>query len=51
MLAALPTGINIYLFAERYGSGQRLAAAAVFLSSIVCVATLTMFLLLLRDQY
>lgn len=41
LMAALPTGIHVYVFAERYGSAQRLATTTVFVSTVAGVFTLT----------
>jgi predicted permease len=45
--AALPAGVNGYLFAERYGIGQAQSAAAIILSTAVSVLTLAVLLNLL----
>ncbi|MDP6790569.1 MAG: AEC family transporter [Arenicellales bacterium] len=47
VMAALPAGINTYLFAERYECGQALAGTAVVLSTAVSVVTLSIILSLL----
>jgi len=44
VMAALPVGINTYLFAERYQCGQALAGTAVVLSTGVSVVTLSVIL-------
>lgn len=44
VMAALPCGVHIFLFAERYGAAQRLATTSVFLSTVVSVGTLTAIL-------
>ena len=44
VMAALPVGINTYLFAERYDCGQALAGTAVVLSTAVSVVTLSIVL-------
>ena len=49
MFAAQPTGIMVYLFAERYGIGQRLATTTIFISSIVSIITVTVVLALVRS--
>ena len=41
LMAALPTGIYVYIFAERYASAQRLATTTVFVSTVVGVFSLT----------
>ena len=48
LLAALPAGITPYLFAQRYGACQSTVASAVFLSTLVSVATLSALLFVLR---
>ena len=48
LLAAQPTGIMVYIFSERYGTGQRLATTSIFVSSIVSVFSVTALLALLR---
>jgi malonate transporter len=45
--AALPVGVNSYLFAERYGCGQAESAAAILLSTALSVATIAILLNLL----
>ena len=45
VLAALPVGVNVYLFGNRYGVGQAEAATAILLSTIISVATLSVLLL------
>ena len=47
VMAALPVGINTYLFAERYECGQALAGTAVVLSTVVSVVTLSVALSML----
>ena len=47
VMAALPVGINTYLFAERYECGQALAGTAVVLSTAVSVVTLSIVLSIL----
>ena len=46
LLAATPSGVNTYLFAQRYEAAPRLATTAVFLSHVVSVLTLTALLLM-----
>jgi predicted permease len=41
LLAEMPVGVNVYLFAIRYEAGQAESASAVFLSSILSIATLS----------
>jgi predicted permease len=45
LLAALPVGVNVYLFAVRYDAGQAESASAILLSSVLSVATLALVLL------
>lgn len=47
-LAALPTGVTPYLFAQRYGASLETSASAVFLSTVVSIVTLSALLFLLR---
>ena len=44
--AAMPTCVNAYVFASRYGVGQREAAAAILLSTVLAVLTLWLTLVL-----
>jgi malonate transporter and related proteins len=44
LLAALPVGVNAFLFGTRYDAGQAESAAAILLSSIVSVVTLPLVL-------
>ncbi len=46
-IAALPTGINIYLFAQQYQVGVGLSSTATVLSTAISVLTLTAVLTLL----
>ena len=41
VLAAMPVGVNVYLFGVRYDAGQAESATAILLSSILSVATLS----------
>jgi malonate transporter len=41
LLAAMPVGVNVYLFGVRYDAGQAESATAILLSSILSVATLS----------
>jgi predicted permease len=47
-LAALPSGITPYLFAQRYDACQASIASAVFLSTVLSVLTLTVLLFVLQ---
>jgi malonate transporter and related proteins len=44
LFASCPSGINAYLFAERYGEGVALASSAVTLSTILALATTLVWL-------
>jgi len=46
VLAALPTAQNIFLYGQRFGTGQVLARDAIFLSTIACVPVLLAITLL-----
>lgn len=46
-VAAMPTGINIYLFAEQYRKGVALASTATVLGTAASVVTVTLVLTLL----
>ena len=43
-LAALPTGVNPFLFASRYNAGQLLSSGAVFISTFISIFTLSALL-------
>jgi len=43
-VAALPAGVNAYLFAQRYDTGVRAATTTVFLSTLVSALTLSVLL-------
>jgi hypothetical protein len=45
LIAALPVGVNVYVFATRYEAGQAESAAAILISSILSVVTLPIILL------
>ncbi len=47
LLAAMPTGVNAYIFAERYGAWHRRAGSVVLLTSMAAIVTVTLVLLLL----
>ncbi len=40
IIAALPVGVNVYLFAQRYETGAPAAAAAMLISTLLSVASL-----------
>lgn len=47
LFASCPSGINAYLFAERYGEGIALASSAVTLSTILALGTTLLWLYVL----
>lgn len=47
MTAAMPVGVNVYLFSERYGIYQRRAGSAVLITSGLAMITVTLLLVLL----
>ena len=47
LFAACPSGINAYLFAERYGEGIAVASSAVALSTMLALVTLVVWLQIL----
>lgn len=47
LFASCPSGINAYLFAERYGEGVALASSAVTLSTILALGTTLVWLYVL----
>ncbi|HYE00073.1 MAG TPA: AEC family transporter [Alphaproteobacteria bacterium] len=44
VVAALPTGSNVYMFAARYGTYERRAASAILLSTALAVVTVSLLL-------
>jgi len=48
ILAALPTGVNPFLFASRYSAGQLLSSGAVFISTFISIFTLSALLSVFR---
>ena len=44
LMAALPVGVNVYVFATRYDAGQAESAAAILLSHILSVVSLPLIL-------
>jgi predicted permease len=44
LLAALPVGVNVYVFATRYDAGQAESAAAIVISNILSIVTLPLLL-------
>lgn len=49
MLAAMPTGINMYLFANRYQVSQSTAATSIFVSTTSSIFTISIAIALLRS--
>lgn len=49
-VAALPAGVNAYLFAQRYETGVRAATTTVFLSTLVSAVTLSILLWVFHAQ-
>ncbi|MBZ6079379.1 AEC family transporter [Microvirga puerhi] len=47
LFASCPSGINAYLFAERYGEGVALASSAVTLSTVLALGTTLLWLFVL----
>jgi malonate transporter len=50
ILAALPSGVNVYIFAERYGRAVATATTTVFLATVLSMITLPILLLLLAPR-
>jgi malonate transporter len=50
LLAALPTGVNVYLFAVRYAAARELATTTVFLSTTFSLVSLPVVLYLLQTM-
>lgn len=46
-VAALPCGINVYLFAARYGQGEAASATAILVSTGLSIFTLSLVLMLM----
>ena len=46
LMAAMPTGVNVYLFAARQGAGEAEAAATVAIATPLSMATLTLVIVL-----
>ena len=46
-MAAMPTGVNVYLFGARYDAASGVAARTVLLSSVASMGTISVLLLLL----
>jgi malonate transporter and related proteins len=47
LFASCPSGINAYLFAERYGEGVALASSAVTLSTFLALGSTLVWLYVL----
>ncbi len=45
LIAALPVGVNVYVFATRYEAGQAESAAAILISNVLSVVTLPLVLI------
>jgi malonate transporter len=50
-MAAMPSGINVYLFGARYDAAKGVAARTVFLSTIFSVGTISVLLYLFQGGY
>ncbi|MEE4302250.1 MAG: AEC family transporter [Pseudomonadales bacterium] len=50
LMAAMPTGVNVYLFAARQGAGEAEAAATVALATPLSMATLTLVIVLIASE-
>ena len=48
LLAAMPTGVNVYLFAARYAAARELATTTVFLSTTFSLLSVSVVLYLLQ---
>ena len=49
LMAAQPTGVNAYIFAERYNTAQALATTSVFLSTVFSLLTIPVLLYLYQS--
>ena len=47
-MAAMPSGVNVYLFGARYDAAPGVAAGTVLIASVLSVATLSALLLVLH---
>ena len=47
LLAAMPAGVNIYVFATYYNRGTHIAANAILLATVLSAATISVWLLIL----
>ena len=48
-MAAMPSGVNVYLFGARYGAAPGVAARTVFLTNVLSIATLSFVLFLFQS--
>jgi predicted permease len=46
-MAAMPSGVNVYLFGARYDAAPEVAAQTVLVTSVLSVATISTLLVLL----
>ena len=46
LIAAQPAGVNVYLFAQRYGTAQAIASTSIFLSTAFSIFSLSAILYL-----
>ncbi|WP_259781469.1 AEC family transporter [Aestuariispira ectoiniformans] len=44
LMAAQPSGVMVYIFAQRYGTGQAIATTSIFLSTTASIVTLSVIL-------
>ncbi|UUX49818.1 hypothetical protein NUH88_20790 [Nisaea acidiphila] len=51
VIAALPVGINVFLFADRYEAGAPVMATAMLLSTFLSCGTIAAVLYLLGVRY
>lgn len=47
LAAATPAGVNAYLFAQHFGTGQALATNSISISTLLCVVSITFWLVVL----
>lgn len=47
VLAAMPPGMNVYIFAEMYNRAQGIAASSVLLSTVLSIVTISIWLVIL----
>ena len=46
LVAAAPTGVNVYLFAQRYGTAEAIASTSIFLSTAFSILSISLILFL-----